>query len=400
MNAEKINGSYIVTSEYVSPGHPDKIADQISDAILDEYIRVDPDSKVACETMIKNSSVILAGEITSSVEFSEKQISSIVGNTLVRIGYDGSDDVPQQINGNSLDTLVHMISQQSPEIHSAVVKDDGELGAGDQGIVFGYASGYTPNKMPPAIYVAKNIIDFAYKNRKQFGYCPDMKCQVSIEYVNGIPTRIADVVFSTCHIQTLDVKTLRKQFINEIFPMISADTFINGYSIRNQHKNIRFHINPGGNWNIGGPISDCGLTGRKIVVDQYGADSEVGGGAFSGKDPSKVDRSGAYIARNIAMKIQNEMPNIGDVKLQLGYSIGEKYPISIRVFNSEKSNIEVDPDIIKKISSTSVSQMINKFNLKNPIYFNTAHMGHFGNSPFIDSDGIENFKWEDINVSY
>lgn len=379
---------YVVTSEYVSPGHPDKIADQISDAILDEYLRNDPHSKVACETVIKDNTVFVAGEITSEHTISNGELEYIVKKTVRDIGYDGTDG---QLNADDIE-IITRISKQSPEINSAVFKESG-IGAGDQGIIFGYATSLTPTKMPPAIYIAKSIIDYAYMNRKKYGYCPDMKAQVTLEYVGRHPFQIRDVVFSTCHVKELDVKTLRDNFIKNIFPKI-----LNGISVKymddmqNMLGKINYQINPGGNWNIGGSVSDCGLTGRKIVVDQYGADCEIGGGAFSGKDPSKVDRSGAYLARNIAANIM-EKHNRETVKVQLAYSIGDKFPIGIRAFDPTRGD---EVQLLYDVTIPSVSQTINKFNLRSPIYLNTAKNGHFGNASY-SKDGIIYNAWEKVD---
>lgn len=380
------NNSYVWTSEYVSPGHPDKVADQISDSILDAYLIVDSDAKVACETLVKGNNVYLAGEISSSQQLDNSFLESIVRNTIIDIGYD--TDV-QGFNGNTCN--IHFdISQQSPEINSAVVLNDGDISAGDQGIMFGYATNETPTKMPLPIYLAKEFIMEAYNNiGNKYAFRPDMKSQISINFENNRAKNIHSLVFSTCHTEELSLKSLRELFHDVLLPNV-----LNNVPEGIKHlfnENTKYYINPAGTWNIGGPVSDSGLTGRKIVVDQYGADCEIGGGAFSGKDPSKVDRSAAYMARHIALTTLENNPDAEKIKVQLAYAIGERYPVSYRIFDPiSGKEYGLDNFVIEDLTPSSI---IETLGLKNPIYAKTAKYGHFGNTPY-SQDGIEYFTWE------
>jgi S-adenosylmethionine synthetase len=380
------SNSYVWTSEYVSPGHPDKIADQISDAILDAYLTVDPDAKVACETLVKGNNVYLAGEISSKCKLDNGFLESVVRNTIIDIGYDSDEHI---FNGNTCN--VHFdISKQSPEINGAVVSDDGDIAAGDQGIMFGYATNETPTKMPLPIYLAKQFIIEAYDGiNSKYPFRPDMKSQVSINFENGRAQSIHSVVFSTCHKEELSLKQLRELFNSVLLPNVLEST---PEHIRHLFTpNTKYYINPAGTWNIGGPVSDSGLTGRKIVVDQYGADCEIGGGAFSGKDPSKVDRSAAYMARHIALTTLENHPEAEKIKVQLAYAIGEKYPVSYRIYNPiTGKEYGLDGFTIEDLTPSSI---IDALNLKSPIYAKTAKYGHFGNNPTVE-DGIEYFNWE------
>jgi S-adenosylmethionine synthetase len=309
--------SYQWSSEYVSPGHPDKIADQISDAVLDAYLRVDAHARVACETMVKNNVVILAGEVSAMVMLPEEVIETVVRDTIRSIGYRGVSDV------FDADTcIVHQyITQQSPEIAAAVQKTDGEgrsteIAAGDQGIMFGYATRETPTFMPMAIYLAKAFITHAYEVvRQEYPLFPDMKAQVGLTYENGKARRIDSIVFSTCHDPRMSIDDIRAMFNERLLPaVIDAQP----HHIRKLFKrDVELLINPAGTWTVGGPVADCGLTGRKIVVDHYGADCEIGGGAFSGKDPTKVDRSAAYMARYLALQALHQHDHVSAVKVQL-----------------------------------------------------------------------------------
>jgi S-adenosylmethionine synthetase len=378
--------SYIWTSESVSAGHPDKIADCISDAILDAYLIVDPDAKVACETMVKNSDVYVCGEISSKTKLNNDVLIRVIRNTILKIGYDNS---ALRFNGSDVD--IHLnISQQAHEINRAVVIGD-ELTAGDQGIMFGYASRETPNGMPLPIYLAKQFVSTAYNNRVEMLLRPDMKSQVSVKYVDGVASHIDNVVLSMCHDESYTLNSLREKFHDVIKPSV-----VNNFSDFIQSlftDKTKWHINPAGTWNIGGPVSDCGLTGRKIVVDQYGADCEIGGGAFSGKDPSKVDRSAAYMARHIALKTLKENEEANKIKVQLAYAIGEKYPVSYRIY---------DPTTGKEfglgeltLEDLTPNRIIQRLGLKSPIYLDTASIGHFGNKPY-EIGGIKYFEWENV----
>ena len=378
--------SYVWTSEYVSPGHPDKVADQISDSILDAYLTVDPDAKVACETLVKGNNVYLAGEISSLQELDNSFLESIVRNTIIDIGYD--TDV-QGFNGNTCN--IHFdISQQSPEINGAVVLNDGDISAGDQGIMFGFATNETPTKMPLPIYLAKEFIMEAYNNiGNKYAFRPDMKSQISINFENNRAKNIHSLVFSTCHTEELSLKSLRELFHDVLLPNV-LNNIPEGIKYL-FNDNTKYYINPAGTWNIGGPVSDSGLTGRKIVVDQYGADCEIGGGAFSGKDPSKVDRSAAYMARHIALTTLENNPEAEKIKVQLAYAIGERYPVSYRIFDpTSGKEYGLDNFVIEDLTPSSI---IETLGLKNPIYAKTAKYGHFGNTPY-SQDGIEYFTWE------
>ncbi len=362
--------SYLWTSESVSPGHPDKIADQISDTVLDAYLSVDPQAKVACETLVKDQTVVIAGEITSTVEVSREELEAKVRACIVNIGYDNDK---LGYNGATCN-IRFLISRQSREINSAVVQSNA-LAAGDQGIMFGYATRETPNRMPLAIYLAKELINEAYERvRLRHPLRPDMKSQVSIVYENGCATRIDSIVFSTCHDESMTLEHVKELIHEEVVKPVAArqDEHIAALF----HDTITYHINPAGEWNIGGPVADCGLTGRKIVVDQYGADCEIGGGAFSGKDPSKVDRSAAYMARHLALRALHEHPHAQSAKVQLAYAIGVPEPVSVRIY---------DPVMACELPLSSLtpsdltpSAIIEHLQLHAPIYAATARHGHFG----------------------
>jgi S-adenosylmethionine synthetase len=378
--------SYIWTSEYVSPGHPDKIADCISDSILDLYLESDPDAKVACEVMVKNLDVYVCGEISSTANLSDDNIRGAVRFAIQQTGYNSS--VPYF---NSDMVNIHLnISQQAPEIHNAVVVGD-ELTAGDQGIMFGYATRETPTFMPIPIYLAKQFVHEAFTRKDDLKLRPDMKGQVSIYYEDGVPKHIDNVVLSMCHDESYTLTSLREMFHNEIRRDVirRLDTKLQSLFT----EKTKWHINPAGTWNIGGPISDCGLTGRKIVVDQYGADCEIGGGAFSGKDPSKVDRSAAYMARHIALRTLKENGDVNKVKVQLAYAIGEKYPVSYRIYDPTTGR-EFGLGTLTPEDLTP-SGIISRLGLKTPIYSVTALLGHFGNSPY-EVNGIKRFEWENV----
>ena len=382
--------TYIWTSEYVSEGHPDKIADQISDAVLDWYLQRDSDAKVACEVMVKDSDIYVSGEIKSIVDKDKRtlelSLTRLIKGLIKDIGYT-KEESPFF---NSDHCRIHFnISTQSSEINQAVDRG-GVITAGDQGIMFGYATRETPNYMPIAIYLAKKIIEVATDIRKKdtkLGNVqklrPDMKSQVSVIYANGKAVGIHSVVFSTCHSEMVSLEQLRTYFYSDILPVV-LETIPNELAELFTDKTI-YHINPAGEWNIGGPVSDCGLTGRKIVADQYGADCEIGGGAFSGKDPSKVDRSAAYMARHIALKTLHENPKANKIKVQLAYVIGEEFPVSYRIYDPT-TDIEYG---LGKFSHADLTprRIIERLKLKTPIYLQTARNGHFGNNEF---------EWEKI----
>lgn len=363
-------GTHLWTSEYVSPGHPDKIADQISDAILDYYLSIDQNAKVACETMVKGSNVYIAGEITAhNTPSGYDELEAIVRTTINEIGY---NDDRFHFNGNTVN--IHWdISTQSPEINKAV-DVCGETTAGDQGIMFGYATRETPTMMPLSIFLARELIMMAYTSAHSLDLNPDMKSQVTVEYDGFTPVKIDSVVMSICHSPRISLDELYVIF----------DRVILGGVLSKLPESIsklfttetKFHINPAGVWNVGGPVSDCGLTGRKIVVDQYGADCQIGGGAFSGKDPSKVDRSAAYMARYMALVILNKNPEANAIKVQLSYAIGEKYPVSVRAYDPTTAiDYPIDPFIAEDLTPDSI---IHRLSLKHIKYLNLAKYGHFG----------------------
>ena len=377
--------SYLWTSESVSPGHPDKIADQISDTVLDAYLSADPQAKVASETLVKDSTVIIAGEITSTVDVPREELEAKVRACITGIGY--NDDMLGYNGANC--TIQFLVSQQSREINRAVDTSRG-IAAGDQGIMFGYATRETPNHMPLAIYLAKEFINEAYERVRQHqSLRPDMKSQVSLVYENGRATRIDSIVFSSCHAESLSIKQVRELIQEEV---INATMARQPEHIAALFSNTKLHINPAGTWNIGGPVADCGLTGRKIVVDQYGADCEIGGGAFSGKDPSKVDRSAAYMARHLALRALSEHPSITTAKVQLAYAIGVAEPVSVRIYDPSTMT-ELTLDGLSP-SQLTPSAIIEHLHLSTPIYAATARYGHFGVPPKTER-GLVYHPWEE-----
>lgn len=378
--------SYLFTSESVSEGHPDKVSDQISDALLDNFIAFDPESKVACETLVTTGQVILAGEVKSSTYLDVQQIAR---DTINKIGYTKDE---YQFSGNSCG-VISLIHEQSKDINRGVDRDNKEeQGAGDQGIMFGYASDETVNYIPLSLDLSHKILielaDLRREGREIPYLRPDAKSQVTIEYDdNHQPTRINTIVVSTQHdsFDKDDQKVLNKiksDIINIAIRNVKDKEPSNIQKLFND--NITYHINPTGKFVIGGPHGDTGLTGRKIIVDTYGGKGAHGGGAFSGKDPSKVDRSAAYAARHIA----KNMVAAGvakEILVQLSYAIGVVAPTSINVntFNTAKVPLN-DVTIAEKISQIfdlrpyAIEQ---RLKLRNPIYLETAAYGHMGRTP-------------------
>ena len=377
---------YLFTSESVSEGHPDKVSDQISDALLDNFIAFDPESKVACETLVTTGQVVLAGEVKSSTYLDVQQIAR---DTINNIGYTKDE---YQFSGNSCG-IISLIHEQSKDINIGVDRDNKEeQGAGDQGIMFGYATDETDNHIPLSLDLShKILIELADLRRdgKQIPYLrPDAKSQVTIEYDdNHQPIRIDTIVVSTQH-DPFDVsnqkvlKKIKSDIIN-----IAVKNVINKEPLHIQklfNDDIIYHINPTGKFVIGGPHGDTGLTGRKIIVDTYGGKGAHGGGAFSGKDPSKVDRSAAYAARHIAKNIV-AAGVAKEILVQLSYAIGVVAPTSINVntFNTAKVRLS-DVAIAEKVSHIfdlrpyAIEQ---RLKLRNPIYLETAAYGHMGRSP-------------------
>ena len=377
---------YIFTSESVSEGHPDKVCDQISDAILDSYLAEDPNSRVACETLIKNNTVIVAGEITSN---GTPNIEEVIRNTVNEIGYNHDD---LGFNGNNCE-IQNLISKQSPDIAQGVNEGEGEdldQGAGDQGLMFGYACSETPVLMPAPINLSHELVLKQSEVRKngELGWLrPDAKSQVSVVYKDDRKTvdYVSAIVLSTQHDEDIsqdEIKAkVREKIINPIIPTewIKEDT--------------KIYINPTGKFVIGGPVGDCGLTGRKIIVDTYGGMARHGGGAFSGKDPSKVDRSAAYACRYVAKNIV--AAGLAErCEVQVSYAIGIAEPTSITVDTLGTGSLPEDEisQIVKENFDLRPKNLINLLDLKRPIYKNTASYGHFGREN-------KDFSWENTDIS-
>ena len=404
--------SYLFTSESVSEGHPDKIADQISDAILDNFLAFDKDSKVACEALVTTGQVILAGEVKSKVYLN---IQSIAREVIKKIGYNKSEYL---FDGNSCGILSY-IHEQSPDINRGVEKDNPEnQGAGDQGIMFGYACDETEDYIPLTLDLShKLLIELAEirKENKDIKYLrPDSKSQVTIEYSDkNIPEKIKTIVLSTQHDDFDEEETMLLKIKSDI-KNILIPRLLKKYPIYIGYfnDNIEFHINPTGKFVIGGPHGDTGLTGRKIIVDTYGGKGAHGGGAFSGKDPSKVDRSAAYAARHIAKNLVAAGVS-SECLVQVSYAIGLTDPMAVYVNTYGTTKINLCDDEISKIV-TSLFDLRPHFiekrlKLRSPMYLETASYGHMGRKPeiitknFISSTGdskeieVELFTWEKLD---
>ncbi len=371
-----MNKEFIFTSESVTEGHPDKIADQISDAVLDEIIRQDPSARVACETLVKNSLVMIAGEITTRAVVDYTQIAKSV---LKDIGY---DDSAKGIDYRTC-AVSCVVEKQSPDIAMGVDGEKGEQGAGDQGMMFGYACKETEELMPAPIMYAHRITRKLAEVRK-YGkvdfLCPDGKSQVSVLYRDGKPHRITSVVVSTQHTESVKDEELREFVIEEVIKKVVPEEMLPG--------DVKYYINPTGRFVIGGPYGDCGLTGRKIIVDTYGGMGRHGGGAFSGEDPSKVDRSASYMARYIAKNIV--AADLADkCEVQIAYAIGVAEPVSVMVetFGTGKLPDEQLAKIVTDVFPLKPRDIIRHLNLLRPVYRATAAYGHFGRSE-------EGFTWE------
>jgi S-adenosylmethionine synthetase len=378
--------AYFFTSESVSEGHPDKVADQISDALIDNFLAFDPDSKVACETLVTTGQAVLAGEVKSSTYL---DVQKIARDTINKIGYTKGE---YQFSGDSCG-VISLIHEQSQEINQGVDRaEKAAQGAGDQGIMFGYASNETDNYMPLALDLShKLLIELAALRRenKEITYLrPDAKSQVTLEYdENDVPIRIDTIVISTQHdpFDENDDRMLAKikeDIIAVLIPRVKAQLPERIQTLFD--NNITYHINPTGKFVIGGPNGDTGLTGRKIIVDTYGGKGGHGGGAFSGKDPSKVDRSAAYASRHIAKNLV--AAGVSDELLvQLSYAIGVAEPTSIAVNTYGKSNVDLtDGQIaekIKTIFNLTPYGIEQRLKLRTPIYSETAAYGHMGRTP-------------------
>lgn len=366
-NGKKI---HLFTSESVTMGHPDKVADQISDAILDAMLEQDPDSRVACETMVTTGLVVIAGEITSKAIV---DIPELVRQTIREIGYNNPE---YGFYSEDCGVMV-TIDKQSPDIAQGVTEGEGmhkEQGAGDQGIMFGFACKETKELMPMPIRLSHKITEKLAKMRasKKIKWLrPDGKSQVTVEYHNDKPKRIHTVVVSTQHDENVSYNKIKKEIIEKVIMPSLPKKLVD--------KDTIFHINPTGRFVIGGPKGDCGLTGRKIIVDTYGGRGSHGGGAFSGKDPSKVDRSASYMARYIAKNVV--AAGLADAcEVQLSYAIGVSEPISVLVDCEGTEKIEEHriSEIVNEIFPLTPKGIIDHLKLKRPIYRHTAHDGHFG----------------------
>ncbi|WBL25016.1 methionine adenosyltransferase [Zunongwangia sp. HGR-M22] len=406
--------AYLFTSESVSEGHPDKIADQISDTLLDNFLAFDEDSKVACETLVTTGQVVLAGEVRSNTYLDVQQIARDVIND---IGYTKG---AYQFSGDSCG-VISLIHEQSPDINQGVDRaSKEEQGAGDQGMMFGYATSETENYMPLALDIShKMMIELAKLRRenKDITYLrPDAKSQVTIEYSDdNIPQRIVAIVLSTQHDQFMEVDEemltkIKKDIIEILMPRVIAQ--LPEYVQTLFSEDITYHINPTGKFVIGGPHGDAGLTGRKIIVDTYGGKGAHGGGAFSGKDPSKVDRSAAYASRHIAKNLV--AAGVADeVLVQVSYAIGVVEPTSISVDTYGTSKVEMsNGEIAKKVREIFDMRPFaieERLNLRNPIYRETAAYGHMGKesrtvtkifkSPYSGEvkKEVELFTWEKLD---
>jgi S-adenosylmethionine synthetase len=360
--------SFSFTSESVSEGHPDKVADQISDAVLDAILAADPKGRVACETLVKTGVVIVAGEVTTSAWV---DVEAIVRKTVLDIGYDTSD---MGFDGASCGVL-NIIGKQSPDIAQGVDrKDERKQGAGDQGLMFGYASDETDVLMPAPITLAHRLVKRQAQVRKSGKLSwlrPDAKSQVTLRYENDKPVGLEAVVLSTQHEDTISTKQLREAVIEEILKPVLPSKWID--------KHTKYHINPTGRFVIGGPVGDCGLTGRKIIVDTYGGFARHGGGAFSGKDPSKVDRSAAYAARYVAKNIV--AGGLAErCEVQVSYAIGVAEPTSIMVetFGTGKLSDSRLTQLVRAHFDLTPFGLREMLDLARPIYQKTASYGHFG----------------------
>jgi S-adenosylmethionine synthetase len=372
------------TSESVSEGHPDKVADQVSDAILDELLKYDPHARVACETLVKTGLVVIAGEITTSDEcrMKARKYADIARQTIQEIGYDDPD------NGFDYRScgVITAVDAQSHDIAVGVNEGEGrheEMGAGDQGMMFGYAVNETPELMPATLQYAQNILQSLAQKRKDEKVPflrPDAKSQVTIEYHNGVMKRVDTVVLSTMHTADVSPETLEKFVIEEVIKKTIPAHLLD--------SKTKYHINPTGRFVVGGPQGDCGLTGRKIIVDTYGGHGAHGGGAFSGKDPSKVDRSAAYLGRYIAKNVV--AAGLADKALvQIAYAIGVAEPVSVNVqtYGTEKIARQKIEAAVRETFRMKPQDIINQFDLKQPskngfCYRETAAYGHFGRSKF------------------
>jgi S-adenosylmethionine synthetase len=369
------NANFLFTSESVTEGHPDKIADQISDAVLDAILEQDPTARVACETLVTTGTAVIAGEITTTAIVNYKKI---IRDTINDIGYNNAS---YGYDCNTL-SVMDLVGTQSPDIAQGV--DTG--GAGDQGLMFGFACNETPELMPLPIQLAHNLtkrLSDARRSGELTYLRPDGKSQVTIEYRDGQPFRVEAVVISTQHADDVTTEQLRADILEKVIKTTVPANLLD--------ENTKFHINPTGRFVVGGPMGDAGLTGRKIIVDTYGGYAPHGGGAFSGKDPTKVDRSAAYMARYIAKNIV--AAGLGDkCTVQLAYAIGVAEPVSVLVDTHGTGRVEDDKlsIVVRNNFKLTPKDIIETLDLRRPIYKETAKFGHFGRT------GNE-FTWEQTN---
>jgi S-adenosylmethionine synthetase len=372
-------GNYLFTSESVSMGHPDKLADQISDGILDAFIDQDPQSRVACETLVTTGLAMIAGEATSNAQFSHEEV---IRQVIREVGY---TDEAMGISADRCEVLVKL-DKQSSDIAMGVDADDTtgkSIGAGDQGLMFGFACRDTSELMPLPIALAHRLLDRL--NEARFGkevswLRPDSKSQVTVEFKDNQPVRIDTVVISTQHDDEVSNDEIRSFVIDQIVQPLLPEDLV--------HGKITYHVNPTGRFVTGGPLGDCGLTGRKIIVDTYGGWGRHGGGAFSGKDPTKVDRSAAYMARHVAKNIV--AANLAErCEVQLAYAIGVSEPVSVHVDTQGTGQLDdtMIQEVVQDFFPLSPSGIIEYLDLRRPIYRKTAAGGHFGRD---DAD----FTWE------
>ena len=370
----------LFTSESVSEGHPDKVSDQVSDAILDLYLSKDPNARVAVETLVKTGMAVVAGEVTSSATVTPGDIEHTIRSVICDIGYDSSDVC---FDGNTC-AVINAIGLQSADIamgtHEA---DEANQGAGDQGLMFGYAANETETLMPAPIYYSHRLVEKQAELRRSGSadfLRPDAKSQISVRYEDGKPVSVDAVVLSTQHSADIDQEALRAFVKREIIEAVLPTEWLS--------DDTQYHINPTGQFIIGGPMGDCGLTGRKIIVDTYGGMARHGGGAFSGKDPSKVDRSAAYAGRYVAKNIV--AAGLADrCEIQVSYAIGVAEPtsISIDTFGTAKVAENTIIDLVRTHFDLRPKGLINMLDLKRPIYRPTAAYGHFGREQ-------TDFTWE------